>query len=303
MGLREQLGLLARRAEQAGVAALLTVDELHAADREEARRLSNDIQHITKRSDLPLAFVGAGLLEMKYTVMEDNKITFFRRCNRYEMPALSLADAIKGIRYPILDAGGGITEGALTLAASAVGDLPYKLQVIGHAAWTVADAPSREIDEYAVSRAIEIAEQAVDENISEPAFHDLSDTEQDYLAAMVALGGEGEASAIAEMAGMNLRTARKVGRRLNLAGYAGKDDSGTFALTDLVPARVIAQEIGIDEERFAGLNPQGAPLRTQAAASLPRPGRSRSAACRKWMPRARGYCILPPDHSGGCRSR
>lgn len=301
MGMREQLTLLARRAQQSGAAVLLTVDELHAADRDEARRLSNDIQHITKRSGLPLAFVGAGLLSMRYTVMEDRKITFFQRCSRHEMPPLSLADAIKGIRIPILDAGGRITDGALRMAAGSVGNLPYKLQVLGHAAWTVAGAPEREIDEDAVRHATEIAERTVDQNVSEPAFHDLSDTEQDFLAALAALGGNGTTAAIAREAGMNVKAARRVARRLDLSGYANRDSRGALALADLVPARVIAREAYMDEALPRTDGPPPAQTATSATGSEPRP--TGTGRCRKWMPRARAYCILGADHAGRCRSR
>lgn len=291
MGLREELALLAERARQAGTSVLLTVDELHSADRDEARRLSNDIQHITKRSHLPLAFIGAGLLEMDYTLMEDKKITFFRRCNRHGMPPLGYADAYKGLRFPILDAGGEITDSALAQAAAAVGELPYTLQVIGHTAWTVADAPNREIDGHAVSRAVEIAQSTVDENISEPAYHELSDAEQAWLAALVALGGSAAVADIAGHAGTSPKAAAKTHRRLNLSGYTRRDDSGTATLTGLVPARVIARNAldGGDTSLPAGTAPPQKP---------PQP-----TACRKWMPRAKAHCVSPRGHSGRCRSK
>lgn len=64
-GLREHLTLLVQAAAQIGTSVLLTVDEMHGIDRTEGRRLSNDLQHITRRAGMPLAFIGAGLLELK----------------------------------------------------------------------------------------------------------------------------------------------------------------------------------------------------------------------------------------------
>ncbi|MDE0117178.1 MAG: ATP-binding protein [bacterium] len=299
MGLREELALLAEKAQQAGTSVLLTVDELHCADRDEARRLSNYIQHITKRSQRPLAFIGAGLLEMRYTLMEDKRITFFRRCNRHEMPPLDFADAYKGLRFPILDAGGSVTEPALEQAAAAVGDLPYTLQVVGHTAWALADAPGREIDGHAVSRAVAIAERTVDENISEPAFHELAETEQEYLAALAALGGSGTMAEIAGRAGTTPKAAAKTHRRLDLSGYTRRDDGGTVTLTGLVPARVIARNAP-----GGGPDPSdGQPRTARPATAGPTPPTPKRAACRKWMPRARAYCTQPRDHSGRCRSK
>ena len=83
--LRERLTLVAMAAERHGTSLLLTVDELHAVDRTEGRRLASDLQHITKREQLPLACVGAGLSEMKNTLMLDRKMTFFHRCETYDL--------------------------------------------------------------------------------------------------------------------------------------------------------------------------------------------------------------------------
>ena len=99
-GMGDALASLAHAAAQAGTSVLLTVDELHAVDREEARRLSSDIQHIAGRAGLPLAFVGAGLLEMRYTLLADTKITFMQRCERYEMNSLKEADVAVGDGSP-----------------------------------------------------------------------------------------------------------------------------------------------------------------------------------------------------------
>lgn len=294
MGLLERLTMLARTVEQFDASVLLTVDELHAADREEARRLANDLQMITKRQQLPLAFVGAGLLEMKYTLLEDKRNTFLRRCNRYEMPPLTYPEAIKGLRFPIEDAGGQITREALELGASAVGDLPYTLQVIGHTAWTVADAPNRIIDEYAVEQAISIAEQVVDENISESAFYELSDREQEFLIELAALGGTGSSAAIARQLGLSDREGRKISRRLTLSGYVNKSDRGTVTLTNLVPARVIPQDHLCEDACTQAPN-----MFLDTDTSQPRT----EDLCRKWMPRAKARCVLPPNHRGGCRSK
>ena len=306
LGLREKLTSLAKKAQQIGIAVLLTIDELHAVDREEGRRIANDLQHITKRSALPLAFVGAGLLEMQYTVMTDKRNTFFGRCHRHIMPPLSYADAYKGIRYPILNANGTIADEALKLAARSVGDLPYTLQVVGHTAWTLADAPKREIGESAVREALVIAENTVRKNISEPAFYELSDKEQEYLAAIVSLGGRGTPNSIADKLEVPNRSAHNIGRRLRLAGYIGRDSSGKVMLTGLVPAEVVIQEVFAaevdpDDSPPPNVFLDASPL--NVSINMGEPKLITSSRCRKWMPRAKAYCVLAPDHYGRCRSR
>ena len=298
MGLRWQLTYLAEQAQKHGTSVLLTVDELHAIDREEGRRLSNDLQHITKRSELPLAFIGAGLSEMKYTVLQDKKMTFFRRCEQYDMPPLTEADVAKGLLHPIQEFDGEITDDALRLAVESIGTLPYKLQLVGHTAWTVANAPEKAIDARAISRAVEFAQKSFDEKVSEPAFYDLSDSERRFLKGLVDLGEVSKIADIAAQSRQNVETARGIARRLTMSGYL-QSDSGVVRLTELVPERIIVQELG---ESLEGSG-ESQPISVTPTPSDPAPVSKGTDRCRKWMPRKRAYCILVAGHSGRCRSQ
>ncbi|MDE0117874.1 MAG: ATP-binding protein [bacterium] len=299
MGLRWQLTYLAEQAQRRDTSVLLTVDELHAIDREEGRRLSNDLQHITRRrSELPLAFLGAGLSEMKYTLLQDKKMTFFRRCEQYDMPPLTEADVAKGLLHPIQDFGGEITDDALRLAVENIGTLPYKLQLVGHTAWTIADAPERVIDARAVNKAVELAQKSFDEKVSEPAFYDLSDSERRFLKGLADLGWAGKVADIAVRSGQNVETARGIGRRLTISGYL-QNDSGIVRLTELVPKRIITQELG---ESLEGAD-ESQPISVTPMPSDPSPSSKGTDRCRKWMPRKQAYCILVAGHSGRCRSQ
>lgn len=304
MGLRERLTILAEAAQRAGSGVLLTLDELHAANKEDARRLASDLQHITKRGRLPLAFVGAGLLEMKYTVMEGKKNTFLKRIRQYDLTPLTYADAIQGILSPIEATGGSITKAALQLAASSVDGSPYKMQLIGHTAWKAANAPMNAVDEYAVGLAIEAANDTMVRNISEPAYYDLSNDEQEYLVSLVALGDQGTTRAIAQMTGTSEREVRRVARRLDLAGYITRDQHGPAALTNLVPRDVVIKEGGLDTngDGLEVTHSIGDGGRSTSSASA-RGSTVSSRRCRRWMPRAKAYCVLPQEHSGRCRSR
>ncbi len=298
MGLRRQLAYLAEQAHRQDTSVLLTVDELHAVDGDEGRRLSNDLQHITRRGELPLAFLGAGLLEMKYTVMQDKKMTFFRRCEQYDMPPLSKADVAKGLLHPIRDSGGDITESALRLAVESVGTSPFKLQLVGHMAWNIANAPEKTIDSAVAGEAVRLAQEKFDERISEPAFYDLSESEQRYLTGLVEIGGEGKIADVARQSGHNYETAKGVNRRLTLAGYLDYGNN-VARLTELVPERIIVQESGGQQDGLGGSSPiRVTPLATKAGSSS-----TGSVRCRKWMPRKQAYCALARDHSGNCRSR
>jgi len=296
----DSLAALAHAAAQAGTAVLLTVDELHAVDREEARRISSDIQHIAGRAGLPLAFVGAGLLEMLCTLLADTKITFMQRCQRYEMRPLDPGDVAVGLSHPIRDAGGDITAEALQAATGFVGESghgPYKLQILGHTIWRMAGAPDGAIDARAVESSLPIAEAAVARSVCVPAWHELPDSAKSYLAAVAVASGRASPSELAMLVagrtGLSARRTASIRRRLVLAGYLAQRADGTVGLTDLVPRAVMQQEAPEELSHFEADNPHDGPPPTTAS-GLP---------CREWMPRARAHCVLPAGHSGRCRSR
>jgi len=300
MGLRERLTLMAQAAQDAGSGVLITVDELHVSDKDEARRLGNDLQHITKRGQLPVAFVGAGLPEMKYTLLDGKKNTFLRRINQCDLMPLSYTDALRGIKAPTEESGGSITKEALRLAASSVDGSPYKLQVIGHAAWDTANAPANEIDESSVELAVESADAIMLRDISDPAFYDLSNSEQEYLAALVSLGERGTTRVIAQMIGASERDTRRIARRLDLSGYINRHDRSPPTLTNLVPRAVIIKESDLDIGEVQLVPAIGSTFSRSSPTSQAPVTRRR---CREWMPRSAAYCVLPAGHSGRCRSK
>lgn len=289
MGVKEHLAALAEAARRAGTSVLLTIDELHSIDRSEARRLSNDLQHITTRGGMPLAFIGAGLLEMRYTLLADRKLTFFHRCDQFDMPPLERIDAMEGLRRTIMEAGGHIGNDALQHAADAVCGSPYRLQVVGHAAWRIAGAPESTIDLSSVELASGAADEIVDRNISVPALYDLSDSEQAVLQTILDVAPSATVSVVSEQMGLPHRQASRLIRRLRLSDYVTQSASGALSLTGLVPERVLNEHMPANgtDAQWAHLGPalQGTSL------------------CRKWMPRAQARCILGDGHAGGCRSK
>ncbi|MDE0498580.1 MAG: ATP-binding protein [Acidimicrobiaceae bacterium] len=288
LDLRERLAFLAAAAQRYNTSVLLTVDELHAVDRLEGRRLSSDIQHIARRQQMPLAFIGAGLSEMKNTLLRDRKMTFFHRCEPFDMAPLDFSDSLVGLSAPITDGGGSIAEDALALAAEEVQGSPYKLQLIGDMAWKLAGAPHKPITVEAARQAAAAAGLAVDQRVSVPAWHDLSAEEKRMLMAIARLGGHGCPRDVAQRAETTAKRSAEVMSRMLNAGYLVKPASGAYAISGLVPRAVVLRE---GEHHETG--------RAHRAAGV----FAAAAKCRKWMPRAEAYCVLASGHSGRCRSR
>ena len=288
--LRQQLTALAEHAAAEGTAVLLTVDEMHSGDRQELRRLAGDLQHITKKAHLPLALLGAGLSQMKHTLLADHRMTFFQRCARSDMPPLTAADAMRGLRQTVQSAGGSILDDALRAAAEASGTLPYRLQLVGHNAWNISGAPREPIDLFSAQEAGRLASEQMSERVSIPAWHDLGATEQALLAAVAQLGEDAFPGEIVAKLDIAARDLARAEGRLAASGYVRETAEGAIALTDLMPAAVVARLWAADA-RYGAHEP--GPALTQR----PRAG------CRRYMPRAKAYCVLPAGHAGGCRSR
>ncbi|MCY4495439.1 MAG: ATP-binding protein, partial [Acidimicrobiaceae bacterium] len=188
-GLRRQLTELAAAADDHEAGVLLSVDEMHRCDSESLLRLANDLQHVSKRQRLPLAFAGASLPEIKHTYLEDDRFSFFRRCDSVDLPTLDAADATRFITESVKAGGGACTLEAVRMLADACGGLPYHLQLLGDHAWRIAGAPAGEITGYAATESILLTEKVMSERVYRPTFNSLTDTERRYLKMLHDLGG------------------------------------------------------------------------------------------------------------------
>ncbi len=296
-GLKQHLLGVAAWAQQHDTRAVLVVDEVHASERDELRRLAADVQAITKVQQLPLALVAAGLSEMAYTVLRDKKMTFFHRCHRDHVPLLTHDEAWNGLRTIIKEAEGKITPDALDVMAQALdGSLPYHLQSLGHHAWMMAGAPTRPIDADVAVSALKQASKDLTERVVEPMWADLSDKDQMYLAAVAANEGDCTPPEIAETvssptSGKELRRAQS---RLEAAGHIEVTSSGRIVLRGPLTVeslnKITEHEAKYKTRQTARPRPVTIPGRM-----LPR--------CNSYMPRAQARCVLPRGHRGGHRSK
>lgn len=275
-------------------AVLLTVDEMHAGNRDELRRLASDIQDITKVKGLPLAFVGAGLPEMAHTILEDKRMTFFHRCFRDKMTSITHDEAWRCLRMTVEESDGVIHDDALRLLAAAAADgLPYKLQSIGHHAWELSGSPKGPIDRKAAQMAVELADQDMAEKVIHPMWHDLGESDQSYLKALSECGGQGAPHEIARrLLGISGRTLARTERRLAAAGHVDRTGQGKVGLTGPFTVEAI-QDLAAAEAEYQLGDTGPAPLASSGGLET----------CNAYMPRAKAKCVLARGHKGGHRSR
>lgn len=294
---RHRLALLARQAEEHDTKVLLCVDEIHAGDRQEMRRLGDDIQHLSKRESLPLAFLGAGLGDIRYGLLSDKKMTFFQRCHRKEVGMISPALAIRGIRDTINDNGGSITTEAL----NPVGELgyitPYHMQVIGYNVWDISGSPDNPVTEPEVRQSVKLSEPEMMDKLYEPAWYDMPLVARRLLAALLYSDGRGTPAELIQQSGLSRHEYTQARRILDYGGYISKDHRSRVVATGLLPAP--AANLLIEDDA----NIQPANNASGHGTSEPAVERAQSPRCDKPMKRVDGHCILPHDHAGRCRAK
>ncbi len=224
--LRRLLTEVGNRLDSGGTGLLITLDELHTADVDEVREFGAIIQHVTRREQRPIAFVGAGLDMIEDTFLSGTAITFFQRCSRFEIGRLQPEDTRAAIIHPIKQSGASIGREALTRAVEASSGYPFMVQLVGFHSWKNAYDLSAGITEADVDTGIETALRRAGRLVLEPVWKDLSRMDRRFLAAMAIDGGVSRLPDIAERLGRGTDYARVYRNRLRKAGMVVTGDRG-----------------------------------------------------------------------------
>ena len=238
--LRQTLARLGEAARQAAAGLLVTVDELQDAAAGEIREFAAIFQHESSRSRLPIVFVGAGLLEVRATLLAGRHSTFLHRCEQYEVGLLGAEDSRRALSEPITTAGGVIGDEALEVLTVAAGGHPYMLQLVGYEAWAAAADPQSQISTDEARRGLETARRDMGARIFAPVWRDLSDVDKRLLVAML---HDPERSHVGELARRWGGPPRQVGsyrQRLILRGAIRAAGRGLVAFAHPEARRYVA---------------------------------------------------------------
>ncbi|MDE0135604.1 MAG: ATP-binding protein [Acidimicrobiaceae bacterium] len=297
--IREALDGFQRRVIAEGAAGvLLTVDEMHRVDIGEMIRLANDLQHVTTRAEAAVMFVGASLPDIK-SLLDDDRLSFFRRCADEDLAPLDTADAYAFITGTMSDAGGDYDPDAVYSLAETAGPLPYEMQLLGDYAWRFAGAPMRPIGHEAVEAALRSASAEMHRKVYAPLWARLSSDERQVITEFA--GNEGCVTrqhlgqALTGMIDRLGDIVRSLEYRACLAAADDSPDSDPDLLC-LGPALSLAA--AQHEARIETAYRQNAAYTGPAG-----PTGTRLPRCAKLMPRAKKRCVLRRGHSGGCKSR
>jgi hypothetical protein len=232
LDLRAQVTALTDHLAERGTGLLITVDELHRADRSGLRELVATLQHCF-REERPVAFAGAGLPAAIADLLNDDVLTFLRRADRYHLGSVDLADVADALRTPLLETGHSITDEALDIAARGTGGYPFLIQLVGY--WTckmpsTGDAEVR-ITESAAIAGVQAARRRLGSLVHEPALRDLSEVDRTFLAKMAVDNGPSRMADIAERMGVDANYVSQYRRRLIAADLIYRTGHGRVDYT------------------------------------------------------------------------
>ena len=198
---------------------LITLDELQGGEPPELREFATTLQHVTRREELPVAFVGAGLPSIDDTVLQDSAITFLQRCSRHEIAELSDAATATAFAEPIAAHGGRISEDALRRAVEASNGYPFMVQLIGFHSWRAASSDPPRLGIADVSSGISEAERRLPHLVLAPIWRSMSGVDRQFALAMAQDGGETSTADISKRLGRSSSYISTYRSRLIRAGF------------------------------------------------------------------------------------
>ena len=176
-----QLGELAADKKR-GV--LITIDEAHVADGTDLLVLSQTLQLVTKRRELPIALIVAGLPQLP-SLLTGPEMTFLERMPKIELGFLGPDASRLALTKPAADLGVRFTDDALTILVEASGGYPYFVQLLGYHVWEA--KKGRIIDREAVTTAVRDAARMASVQVFSPRWDRLAPKEQQFLKVMAEL--------------------------------------------------------------------------------------------------------------------
>lgn len=121
---------------------VITLDEIHGANRDELAQLPASVQHFI-RAGLPVNLVFAGLPAAVSDLLDEGVATFLRRADRIDLHAAAIEEVEAYYRdvFAVLDH--PINHALLHEAAEATGGYSFLIQLVGYHLWQVAESTNR----------------------------------------------------------------------------------------------------------------------------------------------------------------
>lgn len=163
---------------------VITVDEIHAVDREELTQLAAAIQHLI-REDQPIALLMAGIPKAVSDLLNEDVSTFLRRADRVDLRDVPIADVRDALKQTFESTGVAIAPEQLERAAAATGGYPFLIQLVGYHTWRLANRqPGQAVTDAVLTEALDAARRRLGSTVLAPAVNGLSDVDKTFLLMM-----------------------------------------------------------------------------------------------------------------------
>ena len=228
--LRGVLSALGDVLAEGGAGLIVTLDELQSGDIDEIREFGSVLQHVTRREQRPVAFVGAALPQIEETLLSGDTATFLQRCSRHDIDRLDVEATRLAIAGPITEHGGSIDPPALDKAIAATSGYAFMVQLVGFHSWKAAGTPVH-ITVRDVEVGIAEARRRVGRLVIAPMWRELSNVDRRFLLAMASDEEDSKLADVAARLGVGVNYAGVYRRRLINAGMIISSGKGRITLT------------------------------------------------------------------------
>lgn len=201
-GIRAVLEEAAGRIGKKGV--LVTVDEVQDADKGEMAAISQAVQHLIREKE-NVAFVFAGLTMGVADFINGEAMTFLRRAKAEQLEPIPDDDVAAAFEKTFGESEMPIAGDVLSAAVMATGGYAYMVQLVGYNVWKVARrhfVESHAVTMEDVRKGAEMAMEAYDEAVIEPALSRLSKRAMSYLVEMSGSDGPSSTGCVAKSLGV-----------------------------------------------------------------------------------------------------
>ena len=231
LDLRGALTALGDRLSEHETGLLITLDELQAGDIDEVRQIGSILQHVTRREQRPIAFVGAALPSLEDGLLSGDSATFLQRCSIHEIGRLSPTATRAAIAKPIQGLGAEIPIEGLETAVTATAGYPFMVQLVGFHIWKAAENPMMKITDADVSEGIKESEHRIGRLVLWPTWKELSEVDREFLTVMAQDEHESRLRDVAVRLGVSINYASVYRHRLLKTGLITATGKGRIAFT------------------------------------------------------------------------
>ncbi|GAA3313929.1 ATP-binding protein [Arthrobacter ramosus] len=213
---------------------VITVDEIHAADRNELAQLAASVQHFIQ-DRLPIGLVFAGLPAAVSDLLNEGVATFLRRADKIDLHAAAVREVEDSYAATFARAGIGLSPDLVHRAAEATGGYPFLIQLVGYFLWREAENNGGTLTEIEVGHAIDAAQRRHARTVIEAALATASPKDMDFLLAMAEDNEPSTAADIGHRLGARTNLVANYRARLLAAGLIEASGHGKvdFAIPGL----------------------------------------------------------------------